>query len=187
MVLKLIKRYPEIFFLIKIIFLYCLFNYGSKFWIGITTKENLYCEFCDTNLNYIKWLRHSILLGAKAVCNGLGHSTEIINTTIIRFKNGFGVTMIYNCIGISVLSSWAAVAIAYNNPIKRKLIWLFSGLFLIWFINVLRIVTLLVLFNTYKDPNRFENHHEIFNTIAYAFVLGMIYFYLKDKKDLTKH
>jgi exosortase/archaeosortase family protein len=184
--LKLIKKYPEAVFVIKIILLYCIFNYGSKFWIGITAKGNYYSEFCDNNLNYIKWLRHSILLGAKAICNLLGYQIEIINTTIIRVIHGFGVTMVYKCVGISVFSSWAAVAIAYTTPVKRKLKWLFSGLFLIWFINVLRVTILLILFNTYKNSQSFEYHHEVFNTIAYIIVVLMIYFYMKDKKMVSK-
>ncbi|MBS4044379.1 MAG: exosortase/archaeosortase family protein [Chitinophagaceae bacterium] len=186
MISKLIKKYPEASFILKTILLYCLFNYGSKFWIGITAKGNFYSEFCDQHLNYIKWLRHSILIGASFVCKMFGFSTQIIDTTIIRVENGYGVTMIYSCIGISVLSSWTAVALAYTTPIKRKLIWLFSGLAVIWIINVLRVAILLILFNTYKNPKGFEYHHEVFNTIAYIFVLVMIYFYLKDKKLTLK-
>ncbi len=186
MILKLIKKYPEASFILKTILLYCIFNYGSKFWIGLTAKGNLYSEFCDVNLNYIRWIRHSILYTAGGICKILGYHTEIINTTIIRVIHGYGVTMVYKCVGISVLSSWAAVAIAYSTPLKRKLIWLFSGLFLIWFINVLRITVLLIFFNTYKNPNGFEYHHEVFNTIAYIIVVIMIYFYLKDKKQVSK-
>ncbi len=186
MISHLIKKNPEAYFVLKVIVLYLIFNYGSQFWIGITAKGGYYSEFCDQHLNYIKWLRHSILLGAAAVCNILGYSTEIINTTVIRVTNGFGVTMIYSCIGISVLSSWAAVAIAYKTSLKRKLIWLFSGLALIWLINILRVATLLILFNKYKNPTGFEYHHEVFNAIAYALVLVLIYFYLKDKKSVLK-
>lgn len=184
---NLFKKFPELIFLLKVVLLYCLFNYGSKFWIGITAKGNYYNAFCDNYLNYIVWLRLSILKASALICSLLGYDVVIIATTNIHFVNGYGVNMVYSCIGIGILSSWAAFAIAYPTKIKRKIIWLFGGIMAIWFINVLRIVFLLLLINKTKNLNGFSFHHELFNAVAYGLVIIMIYFYLKGdkKKELT--
>jgi exosortase/archaeosortase family protein len=89
--------------------------------------------------------------------------------------------MVYSCLGIGILSSWAAFAIAFPNNLKRKIIWLFAGLLTIWFANVIRVAVLLMLLNKTKDVKGFPNHHTIFNVIAYMIVIVLIYFYSKEK------
>ena len=183
--MKILKKYPEALFLLKVLLLYCIFNYGSQAWIGITAKGGFYSQFADDYLNYIVWLRYSILKGADIVCSIFGYDVIIIGTKIIRFNQGFGVSMVYSCIGIAIFSSWAAFIIAYPSELKRKLKWLFSGLLAIWFINVLRISILLFILNLTKKSNNFEFHHEVFNAVAYGLVIILIYFYLKgDKKKV---
>lgn len=176
-----LKKNPETLFLIKLFLFFSLFYFGTQFWIGITTKGNYYIAFCDEYLNYVKWLRVSILKAAGIICYCFGFETNIENTISLRVINGYKVNMVYSCIGVGILSSWAAFALAYAAPAKRKIVWLLSGLFTIWFINAVRIAILLMLLNKTRNTKGFSHHHTIFNIIAYSIVILFIYFYTKEK------
>lgn len=179
---NLIKKYPESVFIAKLLILFCIFYYGSQFFIGITSKGNYYSAFLDNYFNYIRWMRLSILKAAGCICSILGYDTRIENGISLRIINGYKVNMVYSCIGFGVLSSWAAFAIAYTSKTKRKLIWLVMGLLVIWFVNVFRVAVLLIWLNKTKDTKGFIYHHTIFNGIAYCIVILLIYFYTKEKK-----
>ena len=183
---QITKKYPEAFFIIKLLSLFSIFYFGTEFWIGITAKGNLYWAFGDEYLNYVKWLRLSILKGAAIICKLFGHITTIENTTSLRIVGGYRVNMVYSCIGFGILSSWAAFAIAYPAKLKKKMVWLFGGLLIIWFINALRIAALLMLINKAKSVKAFSSHHTIFNWVAYTMVLILIYFYTKEKSAIAK-
>ncbi len=185
MLAQFLKKYPEVVFIVKLTFLFSVFYFGTDFWIGITAKGNYYSSFCDEYLNYVRWIRISILKAAGVICSVFGYHTRIENTISLRIINGIKINMVYSCIGIGVLSSWASFVIAYPSKLKRKIYWLFGGLLLIWMVNVIRIAALLILFNKTRDINTFPNHHTAFNIIAYIIVLLLIYFYTKDKKQLA--
>jgi exosortase/archaeosortase family protein len=175
------KKYPEAVFIIKLLLLFSIFYYGTQFYIGITSKGNYYSAFLDEHFNYISWLRYSILKGASIVCSLFGYDTKIENIISLRVVNGYRVNMVYSCLGVGILSCWAAFAIAFTTTIKRKIVWLVAGLIIIWFANVARVAVLLIMLNKTKDVKGFPHHHTIFNTIAYIIVIVLIYFYSKEK------
>ncbi len=185
MLLSLKNKYPEYFFLLKLIFFFSIFYYGTEFWIGLTAKGGMYSVFCDEYLNYIKWLRVFILKGSGIICNAFGYNTTLEKTTSLRIIGGIKVNMVYSCIGFGVLSSWAAYVLAFPSNFKRKIVWLFSGTAIILFINMIRVAGLLMLINKTKNIHSFPNHHTVFNVVAYAIVVLLIYFYSKDNKLKT--
>lgn len=183
------KKYPETYFIIKLLLLFCFFYFGSQFWIGITSKGNYYSAFADNYLNYIAWLRVSVLKAAGVICSFFGHQTTIENEISLRIIGGYKVNMVYSCIGIGVLSSWAAFAIAFPSPLKRKIKWLIGGIVIIWLVNCIRVAALLLLVNSTRNTKAFPQHHTIFNIFSYCIVIIMIYFYTKRtvyKKDLAE-
>jgi exosortase/archaeosortase family protein len=180
------KKYPEAFFIIKLLLFFSIFYYGTQFYIGITSKGNYYNAFLDEHFNYINWLRLSILKSASIVCSIFGYETKIENIISLRVVNGYKVNMVYSCLGVGILSSWAAFAIAFPTQLKRKIIWLFAGLFTIWFANVIRVAVLLIQLNITKDVKGFPHHHTIFNVIAYTIVIALIYFYSQEKSTKPK-
>ena len=184
---KLNNKYPEAFFIVKLLAFFTIFYFGTEFWIGITAKGGLYSSFCDNYLNYIKWLRLLILKGASLICLLFGYKTIVIDTISLKIIGGLQVNMVYSCIGYGLLSCWAAFIIAYPSKRKRKLIWLFGGLVTICFANIIRVASLLILVNKTKDVTRFTNHHEIFNAVAYSIIILLLYFYTKKgAKNPTK-
>lgn len=177
------KKHAEISFFIKLIIFYCMLYYGTVFCIGICAPGNLYSPFAEKYLNYIKWLRESITHTASFFGNLLGYEVITPNSYKIKVVNGGGVNIVYECVGYGVMSVWAAFALAYPTHTKRKLKWLFGGLLAIWFINVIRILALLLAVNqkTKIDINKFGEHHDVFNYVAYSLIIIMIYFYTKTK------
>lgn len=182
MFLNISKKYPEGFFIAKLLALFSIFYFGTQIFIGITSKGNYYYAFLDEYLNYIKWLRVSILKAAGIICSLFGYNTKIENSISLRIINGYKINMVYSCIGIGIMSSWAAFALAYSTTLKRKIIWLFGGLITIWFINAIRVAALLIWVNKTRDTKGFANHHTVFNILAYMIVIVLIYFYTKEKR-----
>ncbi len=180
---KLNNKYPEAFFIAKLLTLFSIFYFGTEFWIGITAKGGLYSPFCDNYLNYIRGLRLLILKGAAVICLLFGYETTIIDTTSLKIIGGLQVNMVYSCIGYGLLSCWAAFIIAFPSKTKKKIIWLFGGFIIICFANIIRVAGLLMLVNKTKDISQFSNHHEIFNAIAYSIIIVLLYFYTKNKAE----
>jgi exosortase/archaeosortase family protein len=184
---KLNNKYPEAFFIAKLVTLFSIFYFGTEFWIGITAKGGLYIPFCDNYLNYVRGLRLLILNGASLICLVFGYKTTIIDTISLKIIGGYQVNMVYSCIGYGLLSCWAAFIIAYPSKKKRKLIWLLGGLIAIYFANIIRVAGLLIVVNKTKNVARFANHHEIFNAVAYSIIILLLYIYTKNEvKNPTK-
>ncbi len=185
MIKKIKTRFPELFFVVKLLLLFSVFYFGTHFWIGITSKGNLYSTFCDSYLNYFVWLRMAILKLAGFFCFIAGFKTNIEATTSLRIINGIKVNMVQSCVGFGILSAWAAFIIAYPADLKRKIIWLLGGIATICTINALRIAILLIWVNKTRDINSFSNHHTIFNYTSYLIVLIMVFFYTKEKININ--
>lgn len=179
----------EVKFLIKFIAVYAGLYLLAQFIIGIASPGNYYSKFCDDYLNIIEWLRLFILKGAAFLCHILGYNAVIEESISLRVINSvYKVRMVYSCIGVGILSCWVAFTIAYPAALKLKIIWLIAGCATICLINMIRVAALLILINKYKSTSKFYYHHEVFNFIAYALVIGMIYLYTKNntKEDATK-
>ncbi|MCX6209914.1 MAG: hypothetical protein NTZ59_10595 [Bacteroidetes bacterium] len=180
------NKYPEVLFITKFLLLFLFLYFGTEFCIGITSPGNHYSKFCDDYLNYINWLRVSILSTSEGLSNLLGYKAVKLNNITIEGFNGFRVNMVYSCIGYGILSFWTAFVITYPSTIKQKMVWLFSGLLSLWFVNVLRVLLLLILINKTKNVETFPQHHLAYNIATYIIVFVMIYFFTRNKKqDVT--
>jgi len=82
--------------------------------------------------------------------------------------NGYGLIILYGGFIISTL----------HYAISRKLYFIISGSVLIVFFNIIRVVLLFVLKNSF--PSSFELfHHYIFQISVYLLIFGLWYYYLK--------
>lgn len=185
MFLTLNKKYPEAFFIVKLLIIFSFLYFGTEFWIGITAKGGLYSPFCDRYLNYVKWLRIFLLKGASFICFLFGYKTTIVDTISLKIIGGSQVNMVYSCVGYGLLSSWAAFIIAFPSKRKRKIIWLLAGVAAICLVNIIRVAGLLMLVNKTKNTAQFGYHHEIFNAVAYSVIILFIYFYTKTKAKIS--
>lgn len=184
--IKAIEKFKvELLFFMKFLTLYSFFYFGFMFWIGYSTPGNYYSPFAEKYLNLVRWLRESLVFGVETLMQLFGYEIKT-NSTLrkINVANGHGVTIANVCLGYGVMSVWAAFVLTYPSSIIKKIKWLIGGLMTIWFTNLLRILTLLLLVNQPKkiNVNQFGDHHDVYNIIAYAIIIAMIFFYTKEKK-----
>jgi len=165
---------------IKLLLLYFILDYGTTFFIGITSKGGkYYVGWLDEHLNYVRWLRYTILYGTKAIMNIIGFETNIVSEFVIRIKDGHGVQLVYSCLGYGVLSFWIAFVVANTGTKLFKAKWLALGCSIILLSNMLRIVVLLIA-NQKKWVKPFSlDHHTFYNIIAYILVCILILFFVK--------
>jgi exosortase/archaeosortase family protein len=177
------NKYPAIVFVIKLLTIFLLLYFFTQFWIGICAPGGYYIEFCNKYLNYVQWIRESILNSAAFIVKILGYKIDYTTTNIIHLNNGISVKMVYSCVGIGLLCCWAAFSTAFPALLPKKIKWLFGGLFVIWFINVVRVAILVALATKNSDVNKFANHHTIFNGLAYLIIVFMFFLYTKNEES----
>jgi exosortase/archaeosortase family protein len=181
-----IIKNPGFIFIVKFLVLFLGLHYFNEFFIGITAPGGLYVPFLDHHLNYVAWLRHSILWGAKLICSISGYETHIEGPYHLRSVTGHGVQMVYSCLGLGIKSFWAGFVIAHAIPWKKKLFWTLLGLGTIWFINCCRVAIILIATVNDRNVNRFMEHHDFFNMVAYVFIFILVIIFLK-KQGLHKN
>ena len=178
--MRVIKNKEFFIFTIKFIILFLIFYYGTILMIGLTKPGGYYLGFIDKYLDYIKWLRISLIKGASVIAYFFGYDTIIEPGYLLRVIHSRGVIVSYNCAGYGIISFWMAFVLASKNYYLSKLLWVICGSLLIWVINVIRIGLFLVAINKGWQMPLHIDHHTWFNIVAYAAVLCMIFVY--DKK-----
>lgn len=175
-----IIRNPGFVFIVKFLVLFLGFHFGCEFLIGVTAPGGLYVQFVDEHLDLIAWLRESILYGANQISNLLGYPAYIDGPYHLRsLENGQGVQMVYSCIGYGIMSFWAGFVLAHASPWKKKLLWTLLGLIVIWIINCFRVAIILIAGVKNWNINRFIDHHDFFNLVAYLFIFILIILFLR--------
>ncbi|MFP5041348.1 hypothetical protein [Parasediminibacterium sp. JCM 36343] len=164
--------------------LFVLFYYFNLFFISITARgSNPLYLFLRDDLNYIDWLRSSILHTSQFFCGFIGIKTHVEKVFILRSDTShIGLRMVYRCIGYGVMSFWTAFVIANKGHWQKKTIWLVAGWVTIWLINCFRMTLLMVALEHHWPINKFMDHHSLFNIVAYIFVLLLIFLYIKFDK-----
>jgi exosortase/archaeosortase family protein len=170
-------------FIAKFLGLFVLLYYGNLLFISITYRGgNALFLFLRNHVNYIDWLRYSVLYTSKFFGGLLGIKSHIENVVILKLdepNNHKAIKMVYECIGYGIMSFWAAFVIANKNKWTIKLLWVLLGWVFIWIINCTRITILLYAIKNNWPINQYFDHHTLFNIVAYGFVLLLIYVYIK--------
>jgi exosortase/archaeosortase family protein len=167
-----------ILFSVKFILLFLLFYLGSFALIGVTAPGGYYIPFIAKYLDYISWLKITLIKGASVVAALFGYTTVEEPGFILRVKGGLEIFIARDCVGFGVMSFWAAFVLATAmHSLKQKIFWLLTGLFLLWLINVIRIGLFLVARNRAWDMPLSLDHHTWFTIFAYGAILLMIYIF----------
>ena len=181
---KHIPKNEGLLFILKFLGLFALLYYFCLFFISITFRGgNEFYIFLRDHLNFVVFLRYSVLRASELLCNLLGIETYIIDTITIRLQSSRkGLHMGYDCIGYGVMSFWTAFVVANNSTLKKKTYWLISGLITIWIINCLRVTFLLIALHNNWSVNKYLDHHTQYNIISYCLIFILITFYIRDNK-----
>lgn len=172
---------PFIWFVIKFILVFSFLYLSCLAIIGLSAPGRYYSPFIEKYLDFISWVTYSLLWGTKVFVGLLGFETYTLPNFIIRIVDGTGVRIAYDCVGYGVMCFWTALVIAYDLKWKQTFKWIASGLFVLWFINILRIGLLLIAYNKSWGMPLEIDHHTWFNIVAYIAIFTMMY--LLDKKN----
>lgn len=181
----MIRLSEQIRFILLFLGLYLFFSWCTLFWIGITSKGNLYWPFADEHLNFVNLFRRFLLGSAKTLCTLLGYETSFSGEYGLRVGTT-GIRLVYSCLGFGVMSFYAAFILAWPAPafIRNKAVALVLGTSLITFLNIVRLSLLPVIHMRYPVSRNFPvGHHEVFNTILYIVIAGMLYSWTQHKKE----
>jgi exosortase/archaeosortase family protein len=164
----------------KLLILFLVLDYGTTFFIGITSPEGkYYVAWLDNYFNYVNWLRFTILYSAKWLMGLLGYDMYLPTPYILKIKNGAGVHLVYTCLGYAVLSFWIAFVIANKAKLWFKIKWLLGGVALIIFINILRVCILIIALQKKMFKPFTLDHHTFYNIVAYSFVILLMLLFVK--------
>lgn len=167
---------------IKFLAVFAIAYFGTIAWIGLAAPGNYYSSFIDQHLDYITWLRSSLLHTSKWFLSLTGTATIIPDAFSLQVVNGKAVHIGYDCIGYGVMSFWLAFVIANSGTVLIKMIWVLGGLIILWLINILRISLFLVSYNKNQSMPFNLDNHTFFNITAYIAIFILIYFFDKSLK-----
>jgi exosortase/archaeosortase family protein len=174
-------------FSITFIVLFLVFYYFNIGFLSITSPQSAnYVPFVADNFNYIRLLRHILLHCTSFLLNCMGFAT-VMNDFELRIAGHGGIRMAYDCLGLGVISFFTAFVLAYPRAIRKKILFLISGLFIIQILNILRLVVVARFWG--KNAQRVIDHHIIFNTIIYIIIAIALYFWVTayDRKKHAKN
>jgi len=165
-------------FAFSFLLLFVIFYYFNILFYGVTSPGNHYYPFLADNLNYIQSLRWFLLSCSTQILDWMGFTT-IHNDTQLLVAGKGSIEVVYSCLGLGLMSFFAAFVISYPKQLKQKIIFLVSGLLVIQALNIVRFVLLTLFWS--KKANRIVDHHTIFNIIIYIIIMISLYFWI------TKH
>ena len=176
-----VSTYFDIPYLVKFILLFLTLYYFNLFYVAVVDgKGLLYSRFLDKYLNYINWLRDSILYTSNMISHLLGLNSYVSLPYRIKVFHGPYVETVYACLGIGNTSFWVAFVMAHHDAWKRKILWVAIGMVSIWFINCWRIALLLLALQHGKAINKYLDHHTLFNIVAYLLIFFLVYLYTRN-------
>jgi len=158
------------------IILFALFYYSNILFFGLTQPGHHYSPFLAGHLNYIAGLRNILLKSSAAILNLFGFAAIYNDYDLLVAGHGT-LQVVYSCLGLGVISFFAAFVLAYPKKWRSRIIFLAGGIIGIEFLNVLRFVLLAVFWN--KKDNHIIDHHTIFNMLLYLIIAFVLYFWIK--------
>jgi exosortase/archaeosortase family protein len=172
-------------FVVVFLLLFLLFYYFNILFFGITSPGSHYYPFLANHLNYIQWLRQVLLNSTAQVLSWFGFSAVHNGTSLLVAGKGT-IVLVYSCLGLGLMSFFAAFVIAFPKKLQQKTIFLIAGILCIQLLNIARFVLLALFWN--KQANRIIDHHTIFNIILYLIIMISLYFWVKQgDKATNKH
>ena len=112
------------------------------------------------------------------VLKTMGYKAYMVGVDLIRVDGYGGVGIGNYCLAIELMVLFTALIVSYPSPLKSKLWFIPLGLFLIQFVNVLRIIAL-SLFTVHAPEYAEFNHHFTFRILVFIFILVLYNWYIK--------
>lgn len=178
-----LSRYVDVPFFFKFLVLMAGIYYFNVFYISIIDARGyIYSSFFDQHLNYFALIRASILHTANFIDHLYGLGSYVADPSL-KLPNGHGIYVDLACLGYGVMSFWIAFIVAHKATWQKKLAWAAGGVVFLWLLNCCRVALLLIAITKRWNTEKWMDSHALFNTVVYAFIIGMIYLYYQlDKR-----
>jgi len=171
-------------FSITFIALFLAFYYFNIGFFSITSPQSQnYNHFIAHNFNYISALRHVLLQSTSFLLHCAGFATVRNEYEILVAGRG-GIRLVYSCLGLGLMSFFSAFVLAYPKALKKKIVFLIAGLFVIQLLNIIRMAVVALFWG--RRAQHIIDHHIIFNTIIYLIIGIGLYFWVTTD-DRKKH
>lgn len=181
-----VNKYVDLRFLSKFTLILLLLYYLNRYYLRVIDPLGFYSPFIDQHFNYVGVFRFIILNTSNAFAHVFGLNAHVVDNIRLKIFDGAGVRLGVKCIGFTIMIFWIAFVFAHTNTFSKKMQWALIGVITIFFINCLRISVLLLALQNKWQVNKYINHHDLFNLIAYAIIILMIYFFnVKNHKSLV--
>lgn len=184
--LEFLKDNTFLRFVLKFLLLFAVFYYGTLAIIGLSVPGGYYSPFVVHYLDYISWLRSSLLNGSRWLLSLFNIETYLATEYNLKVVNGRGIKMVYECIGYGIMSFWGAFVIASAGSFIRKLAWVVFGWVFIWILNVIRLSLLLVATDRGWPMPLNWDHHTWFTIFSYLFIFICMYLFNKQGNTIKK-
>lgn len=166
-------------YLAKFAGIFCVLYYGTLAVIGLAAPGGLYITWVDQYLDYVGWLKYSLMQGTAGLLWLANIPTHFEPGYLVRITGGRGVYIAMSCVGFGVYSFWTAFVLANRGTIGKKLFWVITGLLLLWTINTIRITLFLTAINRGWAMPLGIDHHTWFNIFAYGLIFILMYVFGK--------
>ncbi len=179
-----IQKYFNFAYFFKLIGLTIFLNYFSVGFDRIVSPDRpYYISFIDHYLNYIRWLRQSIMYISNIIAHTFGTESYISGPQMLNVRVGIEVEIWRPCLALGIMSFWIAFIVTNTGGWKKKLAWCTGGILCIFFINCWRIGLLLVAIDRNWQHIGLVDHHDLFNIAAYVLIGILMYSYTEDTQD----
>lgn len=174
-------------YLLKFGGIFCFCYFGTLAVIGIAAPGGWYSPFVAKYLDYVSWIKHSLIWATGSVLSLFHIATQKEPGFMIRFTGGRGVIIAMSCVGYGVYSFWIAFVAANKGKFLKKALWIVFGVIGLWFINVVRITLFLTAINKGWPMPLGIDHHTWFTICAYLLIFIMIWLYDRSFREKTEH
>lgn len=165
-------------YILKFLGIFCLLYFGTLAVIGMAAPGGrYYIPFIAHHLDYVSWLKISLIKGAGFLLGIFGIATQPEPGFILRVPEGRGVIIAMSCVGYGVYSFWIAFVVANKGKFLKKTLWVLGGLLGLWLINTIRIALFLLAINKGWPMPLGIDHHTWFTIFAYLLIFILIFFY----------
>lgn len=170
-------------YLAKVLVLYMLF-YGMYLFLFAMTDPQGSLHYPDwlSWADPIHWLRIAIIHPSLWILNGLLgiKAVHVLNVSIWAPKV-VQVNIAAPCLGFMMMCSWISLVLPFDKK-EGKLVFLLLGVFMIYALNVLRVVGIIY---AYKINSTWHKHsHDVLNYAVYSIILVLfvwwVFFYKKN-------
>lgn len=162
----------------KLVFLVLFLYHFTVVYNGLVSPEgSYYSAFLDHNLNYISWVRESVMYVSNVFAHLLGTNSYISSPQMMKLGKDIEIEIWLPCLGFGVMSFWISFVVNNTGTLKIKALWAIGGILSIWFINCLRITLLVISIDRGWPQNTTIDHHTLFNWASYLCIIGLMYSY----------